>query len=75
MEQLAWRVLGGDRKEGPTMFDPHKMLESFQYSIEQLAKMSERMDEKIKRLEEDLQSETKAHSQRISQLQDSNKVC
>ncbi|XP_071833640.1 exocyst complex component 5-like isoform X3 [Apostichopus japonicus] len=74
VEQLAWRVMGGDRKEGPTMFDPHKMLESFQYSIEQLKKMSERMDDKIKRLEDDLQSETKAHSQRISQLQDSNKT-
>lgn len=74
VEQLAWRVLGGDRKEGPTMFDPHKMLESFQYSIDQLKKMSEKMEEKIKRLEEELQNETKAHSDRITQLQDSNKM-
>lgn len=56
------------------MFDPHKMLESFQHSIDQLKGMSEKMEEKIKRLEEELHTETKAHSDRITQLQDSNKV-
>ncbi|XP_041469326.1 exocyst complex component 5-like [Lytechinus variegatus] len=74
VEQLAWRVLGGDTRDGPGSFDPKKMLNAFVCTIEELKLSSARVEEKITKLEHGMKTEMKQHAKRISQLQDHNKL-
>ncbi|XP_071478533.1 exocyst complex component 5-like [Diadema antillarum] len=74
VEQLAWRVLGGDTRDGPGSFDPKKMLNAFVCTIDDLKLSSQRVEDKITKLEHGMKTEMKQHAKRISQFQEHNKT-
>lgn len=75
MEQLAWRVQGGDSAEGRRALDARQLLGVFESTIDNLKQFSGRMEEKIGSLERGLVVELKSHGKRVADLQEMNKVC
>lgn len=74
VEQLAWRVQGGDSAEGRRALDARLLLNVFENTIDKLKHLNARLEDKIVTSETDLDVELKGHGKRVAELQEMNKV-
>ncbi|XP_072023600.1 exocyst complex component 5-like isoform X2 [Amphiura filiformis] len=74
VEQLAWRVSGGDSAEGRRALDAKQLLTVFENTIENLKHLGARMEDKIVTSERGLDVELKSHGKRVGDLQEMNKT-
>lgn len=74
VEQLAWRVQGGDSAEGRRALDARLLLNVFENTIDKLKHLNARLEDKIVTSETDLGVELKGHGKRVAELQEMNKT-
>ena len=75
VERLASTVVGGGTKGGIDAFDPRKLSDVFQKTIQDLKASDEKMQGRISKLEELCEKEQEEHKQKAKELENSFKVC
>ena len=75
MERLASTTVGGGTRGGTDAFDPRKLSDVFERTIQELKGSDKKMQGRISKLEELCEKEQEEHKEKAKELENSFKVC